>query len=398
MINRLFFLILIFQASVLFSQEKPYLVVLSMDGFRWDYTDKVPTPTFDSIAANGVKAVSLKPSFPSLTFPNHFSMATGLYPDHHGIVHNSFYDPALDRYYKIGDRKAVEDGLFYQGDPVWNIAENQGITSASCFWVGSEAPVNGKQPTYWKRYDHGMPFGDRIDTVIAWLSLPEQQRPHLVMFYFHEPDSKGHKHGPDSREIEETVVLLDSLAGVLCRKLNTLPIAGEINLIITSDHGMGATSPSHPVKVYKYIKSKWFSKIQGYNPVACFQLQPQYEAKAIEALKNISHTRAWKTTEIPERLHYGSNPRTLDAILVADSGYALKMDRKGWIGKGAHGYDPDNRDMHAFFYAIGPAFKKGYLQPTFENVDLVPLFGEILGLTLPPVDGKRERIEGMLVD
>lgn len=378
------------------SQEKPYLVVLSLDGLRWDYTDKAATPTLDSIARHGVRAESVKPAFPSLTFPNHYSMATGLYPDHHGIVHNSFYDPATNKYYRIDDRIAVEDGSFYQGEPIWATAEKQGITTASYYWVGTEALIGGIQPTYWKRYDEQIPFSDRIDTVISWLSLPEERRPHLVLFYYHEPDGLGHTYGPESSEVKDCIHELDSMVGVLCHKLNTLPAAGSINLAVTSDHGMQPLSESNAIKAYKYLKKKWFSEIQGYNPVVNLQFRAGYEEKAMKALEKIPHTTSWGHENIPESLHYGTNPRTLDATLQADSGYTLVMKKGGNISKGAHGYDPENRNMHAIFYAIGPAFKKDYSQPSFENVDLVPLFGWILGLDLAPTDGIFQRVEGML--
>ena len=178
--------------------EEPYVVMLSVDGFRWDYPDKVPTPNLDYIAENGVKAKSLKPAFPTKTFPNHYSMATGLYPDHHGIVLNSFYDEEMDKYYEIRNREAVENPDFYGGEPIWVTAENQNVTSASYFWVGSEAAVNGVSPTYWKKYDHSFHFEQRIDSVIAWLQLPEKERPHLILWYIHEPDNIGYRLGRDS--------------------------------------------------------------------------------------------------------------------------------------------------------------------------------------------------------
>jgi len=174
------------------SQEKPYLVILSMDGFRWDYPEKVATPNLDSVAAVGVKAKSIIPSFPTKTFPNHYTMVTGLYPDHHGIVQNEFYDPESGRYYRIGDRKAVMDGTFYGGEPIWVTAEKQDVKSASYYWVGSEAEIGGVRPAYWKEYDGKVPFENRIDSVISWLRLPEEKRPHLILLYFDEPDGYGH--------------------------------------------------------------------------------------------------------------------------------------------------------------------------------------------------------------
>ena len=192
-----------------------YVVMLSMDGFRWDYPERLETPNLDYIARRGVRAEYIKPAFPSKTFPNHYSMATGLYPDNHGIVDNNFYCPDLNLTFRLGNRQAVENPAFYGGEPIWVTAEKQGITSASYFWVGSEAPVMGIQPTYWKRFDGRVPFINRIDTVLHWLQLPDQKRPRLIMFYFQEPDTQGHETGPVSSEVDQIVLQLDSLLGVL---------------------------------------------------------------------------------------------------------------------------------------------------------------------------------------
>jgi len=236
----LFFFLLLFQNII--SQEKPYVILVSFDGFRWDYCNNAFTPTFDSIEANGVRAKSLKPSFPTKTFPNHYTIATGLYPDNHGIVHNEFYDPVKKQIYKVADRTKVQDGYFYSGTPIWNLAEKQGVKSASFFWVGSEADIQNRQASYWKEYEHNFPFKQRVDTVLKWLNLPEQERPHLILLYFHEPDSHGHEYGPDSEEIKEKVQYLDSILSYLAQSLNRLEYKDKINIITTSDHGMSNVS------------------------------------------------------------------------------------------------------------------------------------------------------------
>jgi alkaline phosphatase D len=199
--------------------EQAYLVILSLDGFRWGYPDSIPTPNLDAIAANGVKAVSLRPAFPSKTFPNHYTMATGLYPDHHGIVLNSFYDPASGREYAIRDREAVEDGYFYGGEPIWVTAEKQGVKSASYFWVGSEAEIKGYRPSIWKEYEHKFPYDQRMDSVIAWLQLPPGQRPHLILWYMDEPDHSGHYYGPFSEGTNKIIMYEDSLLGIFIEKI-----------------------------------------------------------------------------------------------------------------------------------------------------------------------------------
>lgn len=377
--------------------EKPYLVVLSMDGFRWDYTDKTATPNLDRIAASGVKAERMIPSFPTKTFPNHYTLATGLYPDHHGIVLNNFYDPKTGRYYATRDRTTVGDGSFYGGEPIWVTAEKQGIKAASLFWVGSEADVQGIRPSIWKPYQHNMPYTDRIDTVISWLERPPERRPNLIMWYFDEPDGSGHNFGPDSPETAKTISYLDSLVGVFLTRMETLPVKDQINFIVTSDHGMGNISEDRVVMMNDFLQREWIAEIQGSNPIWTIQAEDGYEDEIEAGLANMKHISWWPSGEVPERLHYGTNPRTLDFVVVADSSWSLFYDEKGKYFGGTHGFDNANRDMHTIFYATGPAFKSGgkEYQP-FRNVSLYELMCKVLGLTPAKNDGDLKEVENML--
>jgi alkaline phosphatase D len=376
--------------------EKQYVVMLSMDGFRWDYTGKAPTPNFDRMAAKGVKAKSLKPSFPTKTFPNHYSMATGLYPDHHGIVLNSFYDEKTDRYYNLLNRQAVEDGSFYGGEPIWNTAEKQGIVSGSYFWVGSEAEINGRRPTYRKNYDHTFPYKQRIDSVVAWLNKPEESRPQLLLWYFDEPDFTGHEAGPESEELKSKIIELDFLLGYFLDEIEKLPFHDQINVIVTSDHGMSPISNERKVALQNYVKSDWIAEIQGYNPNFNIKANEGCADSIYFALADVEGISAWRTGTLPERLNYGTNPRTMDIVVVADSSWSVVLSADRNVGNGAHGYDNDNKDMHAIFYAYGPAFKANYISPTFNNVDIYPLICEILGLEPAPVDGHLENVIQLL--
>jgi len=377
--------------------DQPYLIVLSMDGFRWDYANKTATPNLDKILENGVKAERMIPSFPTKTFPNHYTMATGLYPDHHGIVLNNFYDPVEDRYYSTFDRELVGDGSFYGGEPIWNTAEKQDLKSAVLFWVGSEADVQGIRPSIWKPYEHNMPYGDRIDTVISWLQKPAQIRPHLIMWYFDEPDGIGHGYGPDSPEIIQTVEYLDSLLGVFMDRLAALPIAEEVNFIVTSDHGMCALSEARVVMLDDYLDTAWVAEAQGNNPVWTILVKDGFEDDIQEALTQIEHIKWWKSEEVPERLVYGKNPRTLDYVIVADSSWSVFYNKMGSYFGGTHGFDNANKDMHTIFYATGPALKTGaYINPVFRNVSLYPLMCEILHLDPAPNNGSLDEVKGML--
>jgi len=378
-------------------EESNYVVMLSLDGFRWDYPDSIPTPNLDQIAKTGVKAKSLQASFPTKTFPNHYSMATGLYPDHHGIVLNSFYDPKMDAYYAIRDREAVMNAEFYGGEPIWVTAEKQGITAASCFWVGSEAAIKGISPTYWKQYEHQLPFEQRIDTVIHWLSLPEKMRPHLITWYIHEPDAVGHRYGPFSPELSKTVTYLDSLVGIFIQRVNKLPYAKKINIIVTSDHGMGCISEERVVYLDDFIKESWVRTIQGGNPNFNIMAQENCLDSVYSSLKALEHISVWKSSEVPERFHYGNNPRITDIVVLADSAWSIGLRESNYdYNGGTHGYDNANTDMHAIFYACGPAFKKSHIQPTFNNTDLYTLIAHILGLKAAPNDGSFNNVKDML--
>ncbi len=377
--------------------DTPYLVILSLDGFRWDYTNDVETPNFDRIAEKGVKAESLQSSFPSKTFPNHYTIATGLYPGHHGLVNNSFYDYDKKIQYKISDRGTVEDKDFYGGEPIWNTAEKQGVKSACFFWVGSEAPVQGMRPSIWKKYDHDFPWNDRADSIISWLSLPEKQRPHLLMWYVHQPDSYGHKYGPDSKQIAELVQQQDKFLGRFLDKLEALPHANQINFILTTDHGMGATSSERYVALSEYLEKEDLSYVIPGNPVVFLEPEQGKIDKVYAALSKVEHISVTRKGERPSHWHYNENKRIAELVVVADSAWSVGWGKsKGnWSG-GTHGYDPTNKDMHGIFYAQGPAFKTNYVHPTFQNVDIYSLISHILNLESAPNDGDFNRVRGML--
>ena len=379
------------------TEDKSYLIVLSLDGFRWDYSDSTATPNLDKIAQIGVKAKSMQPSFPTKTFPNHYAIATGLYPNNNGLVNNTFIDIDRDLMYSIGNRKAVSDGAFYDGEPIWNTAEKQGLKAATFFWVGSEAPIQNMRPTIWKPYEHNFPFEQRIDTVITWFQRPIENRPQLIMWYMHEPDGVGHHYGPFAQEVNQEIVYLDSLVGVFMQKLSQLPIADKVNVIILSDHGMGKISQDKQVYLDKLLKPTWTTNIVGGNPFYNIKASEGCADSIIYVLQNTKGVTAYKNKEVPERLHYGSNPRTLDLTAVADSSYSLfNNSKRTYLGKGTHGYDNRNTDMDAIFYAYGPAFKEGYVQDRFINVSLYPLFCKLLDLKEAPNDGNIKDVVDML--
>lgn len=377
--------------------DDQYLVILSLDGFRWDYDQFTATPNLDEIAAKGVKAERMLPSFPTTTFANHYSMATGLYPDHHGIVANSFYAPDLNAHYNdYKNRSSVEDGSFYGGEPIWVTAEKQHTTTATCFWVGSEADVQGIRPTYWKRYNHFMPYEDRIDTVLYWLQLPIEKRPKLIMWYFDEPDSQGHKVGPEGIEIPPLISRLDSLVGVFRAKVQALPHGNKVNFIIVSDHGMAQLDEQKQIMLDHYIDTSLMQFANGGNPTMNI-LAKEGQADALyQQITQIPNIRYWRTGEAPEHLHHGTHIRTHDITVLADDGYSIYWSWRVSKSKGAHGYDVINPDMHSIFYAIGPAFKTGYSKKSFQNIHLYPLMAHLLKLHPAETDGSLDSISDIL--
>lgn len=372
-------------------------VILSLDGFRWDYPEHVETPNLKIIQAEGVKANSLVPSFPSKTFPNHYSIATGLVPDHHGIVNNSFYDRTLGKSYSIGNKQARFDPVFYGGEPIWITAQKQGVKTASYFWVGSDVPIQGIQPTYWKNYEGEIPFDQRADTIIKWLSLPMHIRPRLIMTYYHEPDEIGHEYGPYDQRTLNMVKHLDSLTGILYHRIRQLPESECINFILLSDHGMGYITDGKNLILRDIIPELWDVHFEGGNPNFNLYIEPKFVDTVYEVLQKIPHIHAWKPSEVPEYLCYGSNQRTGDIIVVADSSWSITLNAppEHFTG-GTHGYDITNTDVHAIFYASGPDFKLNYIHPSFQNIHIYSLIAYLLGISPAANDGNLNEVIEML--
>ena len=373
--------------------EKPYVVLVSLDGFRWDYSKYFETPNLDRLAENGVKARSMKPSYPTKTFPNHYSMVTGLYPDHHGIVNNSFYDPTTKKKFSLGS-SAKTDASFYGGNPIWNVAEEQGVKAASFYWPGSD--TGKKSPSIYKTYDGTVPYSTRIETVLQWLTLPEQERPHLITLYFDEPDHTGHTFGPLSNENRIMVQKMDSIIGVLSKKLDALAIGKQVNLIVVADHGMTKINDNKKIVVLDYLKANWLEQADVINPIMSIRATSKAKDSVNKALSKVPNIRFWKTADIPNRLHLGTNERNLDFVIEAKKGYSLVKSANQKIMGGTHGYDNRMKDMHAIFYAKGPNFKVNKKVSTFQNVSVYNLIAHILDLKIEVTDGQFSEVKPML--
>ncbi len=368
-----------------------YVIMLSLDGFRHDYTDSANTPTFDYISKNGVKA-SLQASFPTITFPNHYTIATGLYPGNHGIIANSFYATDLNKYYSIYNKSAVSNGLFYGGEPIWVTASSQKIKTATNGWVGSEAKIKGYYPDIMKKYDKRISFEQKADTVLAWLQLPHKYRPHLIAWYDFEPDHSGHKFGSNSIQVKNSVERIDSLLGIFINKLASLDIKDSIDFIIVSDHGMTQTDINKTVYMEDYINFNWVDTILSGNPIYYVYTKEDCVDSLYTNLKKAKHINVWKKEEIPERFHLKQNERVSNIVVVADSAWSCLTTRKRKLINGIHGYDNSNSEMNAIFYAYGHSFKQDYNAGLLYNTDIYNLITKLLKIKPAPNDGKPERI------
>jgi predicted AlkP superfamily pyrophosphatase or phosphodiesterase len=378
-------------------QSRPYVVMVSLDGFRYDYARKDGAKHLLALGADGAIAPEgMIPAYPSLTFPNHYTLVTGLYPEHHGIVANNFYDPARKQRYSYTDPATARDGSWYEGTPLWVLAEKQGMRTASFFWPGSEAEIDGGRPSYYLKFDNRFPDEKRIDQVVAWLRLPAEQRPHFITLYYSTVDHAGHQYGPDSPETAAAVQHVDELMGILWEDLRRLQL--PIDLIVVSDHGMEREQGP-------WIDLSRYADLQNFTTVGSL-LYPNSEAAAEKAYQELKiKTDAftvYRRKRVPAAIHYDSNVREGDPVIVANGPYAIRAH----VGvedlppeAGAHGFDPRAmKSMRAFFLAVGPDIRPGSKLEPFENINVYPLVAKILGLNAPKVDGNLNVLSKILKD
>ncbi len=383
------------------AQEKPQLLLISFDGFRADYLTKTETPSFDKLVETGVTSEGLIPVFPTKTFPNHYAIVTGLYPENNGLVGNNMYDPEMDARYSIGNRDAVENPVWYSGEPIWNTVEKAGKTAGTMFWVGSEAPIQDMRPTHWKRYDGSVPNSARVDTVLKWMTR-ENSPVDFGTLYFSFTDSRGHRYGPDSPEIVQAIQDADSIVGYLIEQLSDLDPNRNINLMIVSDHGMIEVSPERKVVLDDYVDVELLEFIE-YSPSLMFNVEDGYEEEIYSALKaEEENFRIYKKEDIPDRFHLKNSKRMPEFLMIANEGYTINAQEffqsrgENYPSGGAHGFDNANPKMHAIFIAHGPAFKEGLKMEPFVNINLYEVMANILEVTPAENDGDFDSIKQML--
>lgn len=385
------------------SINKPYVILISTDGFRYDYAQKYNAVNLLNLSEDGVEAKAMIPSYPSITFPNHWSLITGLYPAHHGLVDNFFYDYKLQKSYAMSKKENAEDGSWYGGTPLWALAEKQGMISASLQWVGSASDAGGKRPTYYYPYHEKFKPSEKVDKVISWLKLPEDQRPHFITLYFPEVDGAGHHFGPEAGETETAVHTIDKAIGDLVQKVKDLGLK-NVNYIFVSDHGMIQVDIGSPLGIPEILFDK--KRFDFYNAQTLLRVYVKNpdEVKAVFKQLKAGKTGDYEVyldKKLPKYLHFATRDdrySRIGQILLIPKAPKIFLEKNQKTSVGKHGYDPKLvPEMKAAFFAWGPGFKNNALIDEFSNVNVYPLVAEILGLKIEqPVDGKLKFLQKIL--
>lgn len=396
MLLKKFYTLLLFVSLLPFSSwAKHYTVMVSLDGFREEYTRAYNTPFLNQMAQQGVAAI-MQPSFPSKTFPNHYTLVTGLVPAHHGIIANTFMDQKTGRTFSLGNNETRQDPYFWHGEPIWNTATRQGVKTGVVYWPGSDVKIGGHFPTYYHNYLQKplLTFAERVAEVTRYLRLPEAERPELVLAYFEEPDHSGHTYGPMAPETRHAVERMDHIIESLYESLQTLPNRDSINLIVLADHGMVRVDNDHVVNPYDYIKREWVNRVHCDLPTHVWP-KKGCEKKVYEALLKMPHVKVWRKADIPAYLHYNDNENIGDIVVNPDCGWMITETKVKACGM--HGFDNTSFDMQVPFRAMGPDFQKGYTKEhVFSNTNIYPLLCHLLHIQPAQNDGSLQQVNDML--
>lgn len=370
-------------------------ILVSLDGFRWDYLDRYEAPTLRALAAEGVRMRSLTPSFPTKTFPNHYTLVTGLRPAHHGIVGNWFFDPESGETFGMSKAASNTEQRWWGGEPLWITAERQGVRSVCYFWPGSEAAHDGVRPSRWVPFNDKIPSNERVDGLLRWLDVPEAERPRLATLYFSAVDHAGHKHGPDAPALQESITEVDGALARLMAGLKRLDLSGRTNLIVVSDHGMSPQSPDRVVFLEDLVDVRTI-EIETTGPYAGLRPKPgtrsDAELAAAIRVRAPRQVQVYTRDEVPARYEFSGSDRIPAVLLIADDQWSIE-EKRGWGAKrltysrGNHGWDHRSANMGGLFVAAGPAFARGKTIERTDNIHVYNLVCAILGLKPAPNDG-----------
>ncbi len=372
--------------------EKPTVLLISLDAFRYDYFDKADTPNLDRLRREGLQAESLIPVFPSNTFPNHYSIVTGLYPAHSGIIDNEMYDPVYDAYFDLGKRDELASSRWWHGEPVWVTAVRQGLKANTLFWPGTEAEINGYRPTQWLPYEHNMPYPKRVKIILDWMDLPKKDRPNFLTLYLPEVNEVAHRAGADAPETYRAVELVDGAIGEIMKGLEERALLDSTHIIVVSDHGMVDVSPERQINLDDYFDTGIAQWIR-YGAQVGIWAPDNKLPRILKKLKNAHpHLKVYAKDEIPERFHLSGHIRIPPIVGIPDLGWEVVTNKAlskpmNHPLRGDHGFDNQEQLMHGIFIAYGPDIPRGKKVDSFINVEIYDLLCQLLGLQPAPNDG-----------
>lgn len=386
-------------AAVPVEELPPPLLLVSIDGFRHDYFDRAETPALDRLVYGGLKADALVHVFPTKTFSTHYSLVTGLYAENTGVVANAMWDPRRRASFSLRNRDAVSDGFWYDGEPIWVTAENQGLKAATYFWPGSEARIRNVRPTWWKPYAGGTSHAERIEQVLTWLDKPAGEGPSLITLYFSRVDSLGHRHGPDAVEIDQAIAAMDQDLATLLDGLDERGLTDRMNILLVSDHGMAGIHPERTIMLDEYLDLSKV-RVSDWGPAAQIWAEGMEASEIVDALHGAHpRMRVWAREDIPERYGFRDHPRIADVLAEADLGWMISnrpymAAERRYPLRGMHGWDPWHEQMGGILVAHGPAFPPGTRMPRVESIHLYELMARLLGLDPAANDGKPDVFAG----
>jgi predicted AlkP superfamily pyrophosphatase or phosphodiesterase len=373
----------------------PIVVLISIDGWRWDYMDRFRPRVIGRLALTGVRSEGLIPIFPSKTFPNHYTVVTGLHAARHGLTSNTMVDPALPGRFTLSNREVQQDTRWWGGEPLWVGVERQGRIAATMFWPGSDAEIAGDRPTYWRTYEHEFPNVARVDQLLGWLDQPEAKRPTFLTLYFSDVDDAGHRFGPNGDETHQAVLDVDAVIERLISGVERLGLASRTNYVIVSDHGMAELSRERVIVLDEYIDLSTVDLIDS-APIVGMSARPGVSVDSVYRALAGRHPamQVYTRSTLPAEHRLRDHPRLPDVIGIVDMGWhpttreALADDEStGRFPGGNHGYEPRHRDMHGLFVAAGPQFKSDVVVPAFENIHVYELLCRLLGVRPASNDG-----------
>ena len=368
--------------------HKPLVLLVSIDGFRADYLERGFTPNLKNLALRGTHADRLTPVFPSITFPNHYSLVTGLYPDHNGVVNNTMVDPQIPgQEFNLSNRAAIENPLWWEeATPIWETVVRSGKIASTLFWPGSEAKIHGIQPNDWKTYDNNMTPAQRVKTLLSWLNREDSQRADFATLYFSQVDSKGHGFGPDSAEVNAALSDVDQAMGDLLDGLAQLHLKDSTTLVIVSDHGMMTVPSNHGLDLTAALKPHASAKLLWSGPLAAIEVNSEEEKALLKDLARQDHLQCWPKGEMPERFHFGHHRRVPSVLCLSEPGWSVDGNYKGYKSVGQHGFDNSISEMQGLFIVAGPGIKVQNI-PQAQSIDVYNLLMHLNHLQAKPNDG-----------